>query len=81
MADRSADRPTSAQSRRSRREYIRTHHPDAGGDPADFVIGLANFDSRPTPRVFVTKSHPWPVTIVTGLAQRIRRSRRPPRVR
>ena len=36
------------QSRRqSRRAFIRTHHPDIGGDPADFVAGLAGLDAEP----------------------------------
>jgi hypothetical protein len=30
--------------RARRREFIRTHHPDRGGDPAAFVAGLADLD-------------------------------------
>ena len=33
--------------RRARREFIRTHHPDRGGDPAAFAAGLAAYDQRP----------------------------------
>ncbi len=33
--------------RRARREFIRTHHPDRGGDPAAFAAGLAAYDRRP----------------------------------
>ena len=35
--------------RRARREFIRTHHPDRGGDPDAFAAGLAAYD-RPLPR-------------------------------
>jgi hypothetical protein len=28
-----------------RREFIRTHHPDRGGDPDAFVAGLQSFDA------------------------------------
>jgi len=27
-----------------RREFIRAHHPDRGGDPAAFIAGLADLD-------------------------------------
>jgi len=30
--------------RRSRREFIRLHHPDVGGDPDAFVAGLREHD-------------------------------------
>ena len=30
--------------RAARKEFIRTHHPDRGGDITEFVIGLAQFD-------------------------------------
>ena len=31
---------------RARREFIRTHHPDRGGDAAAFAAGLAAYDQR-----------------------------------
>lgn len=75
------------QRRRQRRDYIRTHHPDVGGDPTEFIAGLARFDEpssarriRPAPRVFVVKNRPWPVTVIIQITTRIGRSRRPPRV-
>lgn len=34
-----------ARRRRLRREFIRTRHPDRGGDPAEFVAGLAALDA------------------------------------
>ena len=30
--------------RAARKEFIRTHHPDRGGDITEFVSGLAQFD-------------------------------------
>lgn len=33
--------------RRSRREFIRVHHPDRGGDPESFRLGLDAFDAVP----------------------------------
>ena len=30
--------------RAARKDFIRTHHPDRGGDITEFVIGLAQFD-------------------------------------
>jgi hypothetical protein len=35
--------------RRARREFIRTHHPDVGGDHAHFVAGLAEHAAAPKP--------------------------------
>jgi hypothetical protein len=69
--------------RAQRREFIRSHHPDRGGDPADFLAGLHRFDpppSEPTdgsaPIVFVAHQR-WPVSAVTSALRRLRRRRRP----
>ncbi len=35
--------------RRAFREFVRTHHPDRGGDPAVYVAGLAALRRRRTP--------------------------------
>ena len=47
--------------RQARREFIRTHHPDRGGDPAAFAAGLAAYDRRssgePAPRVVIVAGH------------------------
>ena len=32
------------QHRARRRQFIRTHHPDRGGDTAAFIVGLAHLD-------------------------------------
>lgn len=79
------------QQRRTRRAFIRAHHPDIGGDSARFVAGLAAFDrgetsptstsQNPVARVFVVADKPWPVSVVTAVLRRLERSRRPPRVK
>ena len=70
--------------RRARREFIRAHHPDLGGDTAVFAAGLAELDQlvagRPPARVVVVADTPWPVRLLTALMHRIGRRRPPPRV-
>ena len=72
--------------RRARRDFIRTNHPDVGGDHAGFVAGLAELDAEPAPprqppRVTVVADQPWPVSLTTSLVRRVRRRKRAPRVR
>lgn len=74
--------------RARRREFIRTHHPDVGGDPTKFVAGLARFDYAPfhlpygqSARVVIVPSRRWPVSAANLALRRIRRRGRPPRVR
>jgi hypothetical protein len=71
--------------RRARREFIRAHHPDRGGDPAAFAAGLAELDQSlaggPAPRVVVVADTPWLVSLLTVLMRRIGWRRPPPRVR
>jgi hypothetical protein len=74
--------------RRARREFIRTHHPDVGGDPHTFVTGLADLDAGPRPStparstaVTVTARQAWPVSLTTVMLRRLRRRHQPPRVR
>jgi hypothetical protein len=68
----------------ARREFIRGHHPDRGGDPDDFIAGLAALDGpepTPTPQAapvevpprVVFKDQPWPQSAVTALLRRLRR--------
>ena len=68
--------------RQARRDFIRTHHPDVGGDHAGFVAGLAELDAEPAPpgprtRVTVVPDQPWPVSLTTSFVRRVRRRRRP----
>lgn len=73
--------------RRARRAFLRTHHPDLGGDPEAFVAGLAQFDAdakaaRPGPVMVVRTPHGvrgWCRHLVGAARRRTRRS--PPRVR
>jgi hypothetical protein len=74
--------------RRERRDFIRTHHPDAGGNHDDFIRGLAEFDvpQRRSPRtsttpVTVIPRPAWPVSLTTVVLRRLRRRYHAPRVR
>ncbi|PRY50651.1 hypothetical protein LY71_103215 [Geodermatophilus tzadiensis] len=70
--------------RRAERAWIRTHHPDVGGDPAAFAAGLAALraghlpasDAPPRPRVTVVRSRGPRAWLRHLLAPR-----RPPRAR
>ncbi|WP_409465446.1 hypothetical protein [Amycolatopsis sp. GA6-003] len=75
------------------RRFVRTHHPDVGGDPDEFAAGLREFrrgphhenaaGAEPAPRgeslVFVRRSRAVP-RLLAALAER-RRRKRNPRVR
>ena len=73
------------QSRRSvRREFIRAHHPDRGGDSAAFAAGLAELDQFAAgwpARVVVIADRPLLVNLLTALMHRAGWRRPPPRVR
>jgi hypothetical protein len=73
---------------RRRREFIRAHHPDRGGDTESFIAGLRGFDTEqapagpgPQPRVTVFARRAWPTRLVTGAVRRIRHGKPPARVR
>jgi hypothetical protein len=72
---------------RDRRDFIREHHPDRGGDPDVFIAGLKAFgpghdpDAGPLPRVTGVRRRPWPVRLAAAAAQRVRYGTQPPRVR
>jgi hypothetical protein len=73
---------------RRRREFIRAHHPDRGGDPEVFMAGLRRFDTtpeppglEPLPRVIVIVRRGWLIRLITALAQRVHPEERVPRVR
>jgi hypothetical protein len=73
--------------RRRRRDFIRAHHPDRGGDTDFFTAGLHTFDtgweqaSGQPPKVVVIKRRPWMSRLVIAAAQRVRYGPRPPRAR
>lgn len=68
------------------RRFVRTHHPDVGGDPEAFIAGLAEFqrdldqpshedadDRFAAPVVFVTRPRGW--RRVLGSLRRVGRRR------
>jgi hypothetical protein len=73
--------------RRRRREFIRAHHPDRGGDTDFFAAGLRAFDTGEEPdpgrlpKVVIVKRRPWLVRLVTGVARCVCHGSTPPRVR
>ena len=74
------------EAERRRRDFIRAHHPDRGGDPDVFVAGLRSFDMdqegspQRGPRVVVVRRRVLPTRMVIAVARRLRHGRRPPRV-
>ncbi|MGJ9423067.1 hypothetical protein [Aeromicrobium sp. CF3.5] len=60
---------TDEQWRRERREIVRRHHPDRGGDPALLVAELDRCDRR-------YRQLPVDVTATAGLAEPLRRGLR-----
>lgn len=71
------------------REFVRTHHPDRGGDPEVFMAGLARFSSRPEhpppparydAPIEVVGSLPVPVRVAVALIRTVRWHRRRRRV-
>jgi len=71
------------QARLARREFVRRHHPDRGGDPDVFQAGLKTFAANPGPGGGVTAvRRQGPLReVVLGLVRRWRRRHAPPRVR
>lgn len=50
------------------REFVRTHHPDVGGDPDEFIAGLDEFRGRLAVRTDAAPDDPRfdaPVVVVT----------------
>jgi len=73
---------------RRRREFIRAHHPDRGGDPEVFMAGLRRFDAvpeqpgpEPLPRVVVFARRGWLIRLITALTQWVHPEEKIPRVR
>lgn len=74
-------------SRAAFRAFVRTHHPDVGGDPDEFMAGLAEFSRAGVPEADPDDPrYDAPISFVVspkGVArvrQWRRRRRRPPRV-
>ncbi|WP_158894379.1 hypothetical protein [Amycolatopsis anabasis] len=69
------------------RAFVRANHPDVGGDPDEFIAGLARHRGEIAPSTGHEDRFDAPITFVRhakGLTGRIRRwrqrKRRPPRV-
>ncbi|MEA5366135.1 hypothetical protein VA596_41865 [Amycolatopsis sp., V23-08] len=82
MTGRARDDP---EARAAFREFVRTHHPDVGGDPAEFAEGLARFRAGPSEVDDARYDAPIRFVVnrrgVAAVFARLRRRRRPPRVR
>ncbi len=77
------------EQRAAYRSFVRTHHPDRGGDPAVFVAGLAHFrelaraGQRPDPPahdrydapIHIVRDLPFPTRVAVALIRTIRRRR------
>ncbi len=71
------------------REFVRTHHPDVGGDPATFVAGLAAYrpaviradDPRLAADVVFRRTPRGLLAVVDRMVRWYAQRRRPPRVR
>jgi hypothetical protein len=73
-----------ASRRREYRAWVRSHHPDAGGDPGAFATGLARWRERPAADEGGARPPETSVFRARGLwlARRWwQRRQRPPRVR
>jgi hypothetical protein len=71
---------------RRRREFIRAHHPDRGGDAESFIEGLRAIEAEQAPgdqppRVVVVPHQRWPIRLAAAAVRRVRHDSKPPRVR
>ncbi|WP_370961318.1 hypothetical protein [Amycolatopsis sp. cg9] len=74
--------PDDPEGRAAFRAFVREHHPDVGGDPAEFAAGLARFrESAPDTRFDAPISFVRRRRGLAALLSRFRRRGRPPRVR
>ena len=72
------------EAERRRREFIRAHHPDRGGDLDAFVSGLRSFAAdrpEPLPRVVVVRHRAWLARFASTVITRLRPESRASRVR
>jgi hypothetical protein len=72
---------------RRRREFIRAHHPDRGGDAETFIAGLRAIEAEQAPgdppplRVVIAAHQRWPARLAAAAVRRLRPDSKPPRVR
>jgi len=75
--------------RRRRRDFIRAHHPDRGGDPGQFIAGLARLEREPESsepesspvRVVIRVDLTWRMRLTGARRRLLRHDRTPRRVR
>jgi hypothetical protein len=61
------------------RAWVRTHHPDVGGDPAEFAEGLRRHTARgpvAADRVIGVRRRRWPIGRLARWRERRERARR-----
>jgi hypothetical protein len=58
------------------RAWVRTHHPDAGGDPGEFAEGLRRLRDRPRASIVAVRRRRWPVRRLARWRERRERARR-----
>jgi NADH dehydrogenase FAD-containing subunit len=74
------------EAERQRRDFIRAHHPDRGGDPDIFVAGLRSFSTeqersrQPRPRVVAVRHRARLTRMVIAVTRRLCHRKSPPRV-
>jgi hypothetical protein len=81
----SAPRETDEERRRRRRALIRAHHPDRGGDAAEFIRLLRRLNqegplSESNPEMRFARRRRWWQEAVSSIPRIRRTSRRPKRV-
>jgi hypothetical protein len=82
----SGDEERARETKRRRREFIRAHHPDRGGDTERFIAGLRVFDAgqapaEPPPLVVIVRHRPWLTRLVLAAVRLFRHDSKPARVR
>jgi hypothetical protein len=80
------DETQAREIRRRRRDFIRAHHPDRGGDTDVFAVGLRAFDTGEErdpgrlPKVVIIRRRAWLIRLAIAAARRLRYGPSPPRV-
>jgi len=74
------------ETERRRRQFIRAHHPDRGGDPDEFMAGLRAFGAGQAPPdlppgVVVVRHRRWLTRLVIAVARSLHHGKKPARVR
>ncbi|MQY06709.1 hypothetical protein [Actinomadura macrotermitis] len=79
VTERRPARTRPAAERAAFRAWARAHHPDAGGDPAEFAAGLQHWRrraARPAGEVVLVRRGRWPLSALRRRRERRRRAGR-----